>query len=116
MKESRKFIRLRAPLAVEYSLIKKGKRQKMQRSSMKNISIGGLSLLLKEEVRHGDLMRVEIQIPQWVDPIRVTGDVVWHNVSGERHNRVHEAGVRFQEVNPVELNKILDYVYSVAIG
>ena len=114
MKENRKFIRLRVPLPVEYSLIKKHKRQKAFRTTMQNISVGGLSLQVKEPVRNGDLLRIEIQVPDWEEPIRVVGDVIWHG--GATKEEHPQAGIRFREVNPVELNKILDYVYSVAIG
>ena len=116
MIENRKFIRLRAPLPVEYRLIKKHKRQKSFVSKITNICIGGLRLAVKEPVRHGDLMQIDIQVPQWVEPVRVVADVVWHSASGDRENPAREAGVRFRDVNPVELNKILDYVYSAAIG
>lgn len=116
MKENRKFIRLRVPLPVEYSLIKKQKRVKPVRTTMQNISVGGLSLQVKEAVRNGELMKIEIQVPDWQEPIRVVGDVIWHGTGGPKDEPQHFAGVRFREVNPVELNKILDYVYSVAIG
>ena len=116
MVENRKFIRLKSPLPVEYSLIKKHKRQKKYISIMRNVSVGGLSLLLKEEVRIGDLIQVDIRVPHWVSPVRVVGDVIWHSPSREREKTAPAAGVRFREVNPAELNKILDYVYSVAIG
>ena len=116
MIESRKFIRLRAPLPVEYSLIKKHTRQKAHTSSMMNICVGGLSLLVKEEVRQGDLMKIEIQVPQWVEPVKVIGDVIWCSPAKDKQGSQMEAGVRFREINPVELHKILDYVYSVAIG
>jgi len=115
MIENRKFIRLRAPLPVEYRLIKKHKRQKSFLSQIRNISIGGLSLVVKEPVREGDLLQIQIQIPHLEEPVRVTGDVIWFVAARDREGR-HEAGVRFQDVKPLELNKILDYVYSVAIG
>ena len=116
MIENRKFIRLKSPLPAEYRLIKKHKRQKTLVSSIKNISVGGLSLILKEELRQGDLIQIDIEVPHWVEPVRVVGDVIWYSVSRDKERPAHEAGVRFREVNPVELHKILDYVYSVAIG
>ncbi len=116
MIESRKFIRLKSPLPVEYSLIKKHKRQKTFSSSMQNICVGGLSLLVKEEVRQGDLLKIDIQVPQWVEPVKVVGDVIWCSASKDKQPCQFEAGVRFREINPVELHKILDYVYAVAIG
>ena len=117
MIENRKFIRLKAPLPAEYCLIKKHKRQKTHATCVKNISVGGLSLVIKESVRQGDLMQIQIRVPLLQEPVRVTGDVVWHSAHHRDHSdAVLEAGVRFRDVNPAELNKILDYLYSVAIG
>ncbi len=116
MIENRKFIRLRAPLPVEYSLIKKHKKQRAFSSCIKNISIGGLSLIVKEPVRVGELIRIQIQVPYLEDAVCVVGDVVWASATKDKHNPAREAGVRFQNVDPSDLNKILDYVYSVAIG
>ena len=116
MVENRKFIRLKAPLPAEYRMIKKHKRQKTHSTFIKNISIGGLSLILVEEARHGDLMQIHIRVPYLQDPVAVTGDVIWHSASRGNENTIHEAGVQFRDVNPVELHKVLDYIYSVAIG
>ena len=116
MVENRKFIRLRAPLPVEYRSMSKHKKQKKFSSLMKNISVGGLSLVVKEPVRAGDLIQVRIDVPHLEEPVSVVGDVVWHFSAKREQGPVHEAGIRFQEVNPSELNKILDYVYTVAIG
>ncbi len=116
MKENRKFVRLKVLLPVEYSLVRKHKRTRTHRTMMRNISVGGLSLSVKEEVRNGELMKIEIQVPDWVEPINVVGDVIWHSSTGTKDNPQYEAGVRFREINPLELNKLLDYVYSVAIG
>ena len=116
MTENRKFIRLRAPLPVEYRLLDKHKKQKKFSSFMKNISVAGLSLVIKEPVRTGDLMRVQIDVPCLEEPVYVVGDVIWHSILKRNEEAAHEAGIRFQEVDPSELNKILDYVYTVAIG
>ena len=84
---------------------------------MTNICVGGLSLVVKESVRHGDLMQIKIQVPHWREPIQVAGDVIWCSLSPKnKENLAYEAGIRFRGVSPTELHKILDYVYSVAIG
>ena len=116
MIENRKFIRLKVMIPVEYRILKKHKRQKTFSSFMKNISVGGLSIIAKEPLRERDLVQLEIHAPHLEDSVRVLGDVTWFSRSGDKNNPLHEAGIRFQEVDPGELNKILDYVYSVAIG
>jgi c-di-GMP-binding flagellar brake protein YcgR len=117
MIENRKFIRLRAPLPVEYRLIKKHKRQKSMTSMIHNISVGGLSLALKESARQGDIIEVSIGVPHLEDPVLVVGDVIWHRLAKDKDQHVfHQAGLRFRDVDPIDLHKILDYVYSVAIG
>lgn len=118
MIENRKFIRLKSPLPVEYKILRKHKRQKTQDSYMKNISVGGLSLCVVEDVRHGELLQLDIRIPHFEDPVRVVGDVVWFTATKNRDSGEIDryAGIRFKQVDPRELNKILDFVYSIAIG
>ena len=114
MLEKRKFIRLRAPLGVVYRLVRKNKRSKPQASFIKNLSGAGVCLTCKEELRQGDLIQMEIQIPHLAEPVRALGEVVWTTLHGEHDN--HEVGVRFRDAEAKSISKILEYVYAIAIG
>ncbi len=116
MIENRKFIRLKAPLPIEYRLLKKNANKKLITSQMRDISVGGLSLVVLEPMRMGELIEVVIQAPHLEHPLKVIGDAMWcETLSGEKAG-AYLVGVRFQEVNADHLNQILDYVYTVAIG
>lgn len=116
MNENRKFIRLRVPLGIQYTVIKKHKKPRLLPSALQNISIAGLSLLVKEIVRPGDILNLVIEVPHHEQPIHLTGDVVWCDQALTIESDEKSAGVRFRDANPKELNRLLDYVYSVAIS
>ena len=106
MLEKRKFIRLKAPLGVVYRVIRKHKRLRQQTSFIKNISGAGACLSCKEELRHGDLIQMEIQIPHLADAVQVVGEVVWVIPRAGHDN--HEVGVRFRDAAPKSLSRILE--------
>ena len=114
MLEKRKFIRLQAPLGVVYRVIRKNKRLRPQASFIKNISGAGACLPCKEELRHGDLIQMEIQIPHLADAVQVVGEVVWVIPRAEHGH--HDVGVRFRDAEPKSLSRILEYIYTIAIG
>ena len=114
MLEKRKFIRLKVPLGVVYRVVRKKKAQKPQISFIHDISGAGVSLYCKEDLRHGDLLRIEIQIPHLADPVQVLGEVVWTAPRPEHSN--YHVGLRFRDVPAKDLSRILEYVYTIAIG
>ena len=97
-----------------YRVIRKNKRHKPQTSFIRDISGAGARLLCKEELRHGDLIRMEIQIPHLEETVDAIGEVVWSSPRPEHQS--YEIGVRFRDVEPKALNSILEYVYTIAIG
>jgi len=116
MIERRKFIRLQAPLGVVYKTIKKNKRQAPVPSLIKNIGGGGVRVIVKEDLRPGDLLELQIQIPHLEEPIHAVGEVVWFSHSKEKENDQREAGLRFREIEPEDLHRILEFVHTIGIG
>ena len=116
MKENRKFIRLQAPIGVTYKIIDKNKYTKPQLSLIKDISGGGVRIMVKEDLRAGDLIDMEIQIPLVSQPVHAVGEVVWFSSVTDRERPHREAGVRFCDIGPKDLHCILEYVYTVGIG
>ena len=114
--ENRKYIRLKAPLGVAYRVIRKHKRPKTVLSLIKDISGGGTRFILKDNLRAGDLLHMEIQIPHLEDPIRALGEVVWISPGKEKDRESPEAGVRFRDLAPRDLNCILEFVHTIGIG
>ncbi len=99
-----------------YTLIKKHKKQKVSRSLVKDIGGGGIRIMAKEDLRSGDLLELEIQIPHLEDLIRAIGEVVWFSHSKEKDRESREAGVRFRDIDAQDLHRILEYVHTIGIG
>lgn len=116
MIEKRKFVRLQAPIGVIYKPAKKNRRQKPSPSLVKNISGGGVRIFVKEEVRCGDLLDLQIEIPHLEHPIHALGEVVWYHSLKEKDRQVNEAGIRFRDIHPKDLHRIFEYVYTIGIG
>jgi c-di-GMP-binding flagellar brake protein YcgR len=114
--EKRKYIRLKAPIGVTYGLVKKSKRQRSHLTFLKDIGGGGIRIMAKEELRPGDLLEVEIQIPLLEDPIHAVGEVVWYEQFNDRDRQIREAGVRLMDIEPTDLHQILEYVHHIGIG
>jgi len=117
MLEKRKFTRLKAPIGMSYKLIKKNKRQKTSLTWIKNISGGGVKIVAKDDLRKGDLLDIEIQIPHLKNPIRALGEVTWFSQPREKEwAEGREAGVRFRDIEPRDLHRILEFVHTIGIG
>ena len=114
MFEKRKFIRLGAAIGVTYKLIKTHKRMRQSLSFVKDIGGGGIRLLVKEDLRAGDLIGLEIQIPHLKEPIEAVGEVVWFSEGKDHDHR--EAGAKFRDIDQKDLHKIFEYVHSIGIG
>ena len=114
MKDKRKYTRLTTAIGVAYKRIIKGKRQRTQLSTIRNLSGGGFCLWVKEPLRTGDLLALEIQVPYLNQPIDGIGEVVWCTSPMEEEG--WETGVRFRDIEPESLNHILEYVHAVGIG
>ena len=116
MLEKRKFIRLAAAIGVTYKILKTHKRIKQALSLVKDIGGGGIRLLVKEDLRVGDLIRLEIQIPHLKEPIEAVGEVVWFSAQKDKDHERREAGAKFRDIDQKDLHKIFEYVHSIGIG
>jgi c-di-GMP-binding flagellar brake protein YcgR len=116
MRERRKFVRLKAPIGVVYNLLKKHRRQRPQASLIEDIGAGGLSLAVREDLRGGDLLEMDIQIPHLGEPVHIVGEVVWFSCAVQEGERVRKAGVRFRDAEARDLKHILEYIHTIAIG
>lgn len=116
MVEKRKYIRLRTPIEVVYQVIKKHKHRVSTPSAVKDLSGGGIRIVVKHDLRVGDLLGLEIQIPHFEKSVEAVAEVVWLGSSREDETEVREAGLRFRDIEPKALHRILEYVHSVGIG
>jgi c-di-GMP-binding flagellar brake protein YcgR len=115
MKEKRKFVRLKAPIGLLYRRVSKLRRHRQTQSLVRDLSIAGVRFGVKEDLRHGDLVEVDIQIPHLVEPVHAVGEVVWFS-RAEAARGGNEAALRFRDIEPADLNHILEYVHTIGIG
>ena len=119
MIEKRKYIRLHASIGVTYSVIKNIKKIRANKTTLslvKNLSGGGVRLQVKDDLRTGDLLDVEIQIPHLEDPVHAVAEVVWFSHLKNPDRQTREVGIRFRDIDAKDLHRILEFVHTVGIG
>jgi c-di-GMP-binding flagellar brake protein YcgR len=112
IEERRKFPRLNMAVDIEYSFLQKDSSLMMEVQS-KNISSGGICLIVYEEVKVGDSLDLVINLPEGELPIRVKGVVKWIGEfilsAGNRNS--WDVGVEFIGINEAEREKLSRYVF-----
>lgn len=119
MIEKRKYIRLHASIGIVYDVIKnikKYRRNKTTLSLAKNLSGGGVRLQVKEDLRSGDLLDIEMQIPHLEDSVHAVAEVVWFSHCKSKDRESREAGIRFRDIDTKDLHHVLEFVHTVGIG
>jgi c-di-GMP-binding flagellar brake protein YcgR len=110
--ERRKFPRLNLAVDIEYSLLQKEAFLKAEGQS-KNISSGGICLLVYEEVKVGDSLALVIKLPEGESPIKVQGMVRWIGefiLSADKKNS-WDVGIEFVGINEADREKLSKYVF-----
>lgn len=112
--ERRKFVRLSAPIGVKYSRVRS---TKSQTSLSRDISGGGVRLWVMDPLEAGELVELEITLPNLVgQPILAKGEIVWSRAESDSTKTQREIGVKFLDIQPEDLNRLFHYVYSVGIN
>ena len=65
-------------------------------------------MMVNEELKEGEHLHVEIDLPLLEDPIKCTCEVSWFED--------FEVGLRFRDISAGDLHKILEFVHMVGIG
>jgi c-di-GMP-binding flagellar brake protein YcgR len=97
-------------------LLKKSRRQKALSSVIENISAGGLSLAIKEDLRVGELLELQIQVPPLEEAVYAVAEVVWFSLEQDKREEKRKAGVRFRDVESNDLKHLLEYILGIGIG
>ena len=111
--ERRQYPRLNTAVDVVY-VVEKGRREDDEVIS-KNISAGGICLILYENVAIDTLLSLEINLPSKTATIKAIGRVRWVKefaFDSDEQLR-YDAGIEFTKINEANRNKIAQYVFSV---
>jgi c-di-GMP-binding flagellar brake protein YcgR len=111
--ERRRFVRLNILADVIYKKVTPANREKL--SLTKNISKGGICLIVYEELKEEDILELEIYLPEDKNPILAKGRIVWIKefiVGDLSKGKRYDTGIEFIEANDEDLNKIDKYVFA----
>jgi len=112
---------------VKFELLKEGKEPKLKKKHLavsRNISAEGLCFVSHTSVKEGDLLYMEVYLPNAAEPIRMRGKVKWCDASSEsstyvlddkKNKQMYQIGVilSFIEGEPVSDSIHFDEEYGV---
>ena len=110
MKERRRYARLNIPLDVHYLV--RGQKQKLK-SVTKNISPNGVRFALEKEVPAGEILDIEIKIPNKPEPIPIKARLVWSKKELKQGKDVFDAGFEFVQVPDESKNEFFQYLCNL---
>ena len=115
MHEKRKFPRLNVAVDVHWQKTAPKKRFGLRTDAQltKNISAGGICLIVYEEVALGEQLDLEIELPT-EKVIRAKGRVVWTSpfeVSGDEKRQRSDVGIEFTEITKEDREEIQRFVW-----
>lgn len=108
--ERRRYIRLNTSVEVKYTVI--GKPGTIRVFS-KNISAGGICIIIEEKLEKDTPLQLEIVIPDLKEPIRALGRVVWQRrvePADEQSRTYLDTGIEFTGISNFDLFNINRYV------
>ena len=111
-KERRKFMRIQADLEAEYWA--KGPSMAGGQARVKDFSREGLGVFFPRPVERGEHVDLTVKVPGDNVPIFATAEVTWIEPAQEKEGT--GAGLRFVSIKPLDLARLLDFVYSRWLG
>ena len=118
VEERRKFVRLNINVEINYTVITHPPhKQFVVPTKSRNVGAGGICLLADLPLKAGDLLKLEIFLPEDPPSIHAIGKVAWVKpfaVANENNLR-YDAGVEFTEILEADRKKVNKYVFSLKI-
>lgn len=112
--EKRKFERLNIQTEVIYN--KEAATEKEKKSFSRNISQGGICLIVYEKLEISDILKLTILLPDGIAPIQATGRVAWvKNFSIEGPfggGEKYDVGIEFIKINKEERTELEKYLFT----
>jgi c-di-GMP-binding flagellar brake protein YcgR len=111
--ERRQYPRLNSNVDIAYSF--QGRKDAKEKSVSKNISAGGICLILYERVEVGMSLLLEIRLPGVGEPIYAEGEIKWIKeffISVDNTTR-YDAGIEFVNIKENARHIIERYVFEL---
>jgi c-di-GMP-binding flagellar brake protein YcgR len=112
--ERRRFPRLPMDTEIEYCILNQVEAEYYTTGS-KNISSGGLCIIVIERLECGAVLNLKFSLPDLKKIINARGRVAWVKelrIGTKKAGDFYEAGIEFMQINKSDRNKIKDYVVS----
>lgn len=114
IKERRKFMRITTSLEAEYWA--KGPSMATGQAQVRDFSRGGLGILFPQGVGHGEHVDLTLKVPGDNIPVFATAEVTWIDPAKKEGRSGVWAGLKLVAIKPIDLARLLDYVYSRWLG
>jgi len=112
-KNRRFFTRIEADLSATYHRPKKNN-SGVRSSTTRNISMGGVCILIKEKLTISEKISLTVSLPECSNPITVLGEVVWVKEDVKhletRGIRAFEIGVQFKEISSMAQDELFRFI------
>ena len=111
VKERRKYLRIGADLKAEFWA--KGPSMIGGQAQVRDFSREGLGVQFSKPVSLGEHVDLTMKVPGDNIPIFATAEVTW---AQEEDPAATGAGLKFLSIKPLDLARLLDFVYSCWLG
>lgn len=114
-RERRKFVRLNFSADIRYSIVPTPDRRL---AKTQNIGAGGICLLADQKLNPGDVLKLEILLPQENQTISASGRVAWtklFSIAGDKNRPYdrYDIGVEFIALSDTDREKIKKHVFCL---
>ena|SRR3989338_1209892 len=100
VREKRKFVRFQEDMKIRYNRI--NSTSSRNNTKMRNISTKGLCISTYEKLEKKDMLDLEIEVPGFSKPVRLTGSVMWVKElrsADKDGRRMFYTGLRFVKID-----------------
>ncbi|MFH0790852.1 MAG: PilZ domain-containing protein [Candidatus Omnitrophota bacterium] len=112
MLERRNFPRLNFRVDFKYNILNKT-RFKDEPAETKNLSEGGICIILLKKVDIGDKLNLKFYLPETNTAIKTTGRVVWtqeFTIGTIDTSTAYDVGIEFTDISQEDRHKINQYI------
>jgi len=101
LREKRRFVRFQEDMKIRYNRI--GAESSQADTKMQNVSKKGLCISTYEKLKKKDTLAIEIEVPGFSKPVRLTGSVMWVKElrsPDKDGRRMFYTGMKFGKIDP----------------
>ncbi|MFC1704371.1 PilZ domain-containing protein [Candidatus Omnitrophota bacterium] len=116
--ERRRFVRFNVQTGVTFQVQQKYQGQTPTENVSaitKNLSVEGVCFLTEKELKQGSMLRMEIAVPSYSEPLHLRGEVIWSIPLGAQGGKqVFETGVKLFTIKESDESRFIEYICNKA--